>query len=464
MKNLLNKIILFFVFVSCTAFSLTAKDIALVVRQDGQKVYLDTSELDDGAKVGDAFRIVNLGEDIINPKTGKSLGKTAEKQITGRLIKVEPLYSIGQLDTNENVMGRDAEIKITQNIDLLHTAFPITQNAPDNELKIMPAWQSKPLEGTAKAAAAGDLSGDKNNELVLAFEKNNTIKVFSLEDNTLKEVSSAQVNPLRKIIALDSADLKGTGQSQVFASVYDTTAERFLTLVFELQAGKLNQTDSFGGVTKGIAPQNKTRVLYTQDIVFAGGQAAATVPAELIYKNASFTKGSRLKAHKFDSVFGFNMSDFWHDGKNKLIYTLPTHRLRIQFDRIEKYIESPDDIEFGLTPNKIKYKGQTMSFYISLGLFKNTNGDTLIAAVENRVKQSFNSEAFDSFGEARLYMLRWTGTSLIKAALADIPGTVYDIIQAPLGNYKNILIVPFSAPTGTTTVLIIPQGNYLPSV
>ena len=46
----------------------------IVVKQDGDKVYLDTSDFNRQVAVGDTFKVVLSQEKLTNPKTGKELG------------------------------------------------------------------------------------------------------------------------------------------------------------------------------------------------------------------------------------------------------------------------------------------------------------------------------------------------------------------------------------------------------
>ena len=45
-----------------------------VVKQDGQNIYLDTSDFNRMVSVGDSFKIITSQEKLTNPTTGKELG------------------------------------------------------------------------------------------------------------------------------------------------------------------------------------------------------------------------------------------------------------------------------------------------------------------------------------------------------------------------------------------------------
>ena len=450
MKHILRKTGILLVLISSLAAFAGAKDMALVVKQEGLKVYLDTSEFKIRPLQGAAFRIVEqAGGDIINPKTGKNLGKEITKEVRGTIDFTGDMYSTGDLAEPAEVLGLEAEIDMPREPSDTHTAFPVQKDQAFNEFLTLPAWQSTAIEGETKAAAAANITG-AGPELALVFN-DNSINLFNIEDGVLKKISSTPVSPLRNIIALDAADIKGTGQAQIFATIYDDAAQRFNTLVFEYKDGALAQTDTIPGVVKGIAPYNMPRELYTQNITTASGKM--TAPTKLIYQNG-FKSGDKLKANKLDSVFGFNLGNFLDTGVRYPIFVMPNGRLRVQFDKNINFIESPKDFNFASTPVRLRFKNSVARLALSIALYKNSAGETIVAGIEHQAKLGMLADKFGSYQSAKLHFLKWTGDSFVKQSSADIGGVVYDIIQAPLGQYKEAVIVPFTSGAGFTRVLI----------
>ena len=445
MKN----IIAFMLIISFAASTVLAGAPALVVKQEGKKVYLDISDFQYPPAAGESFKIATYGDEIINPKTGKSLGRDVKSQVTGRIDTVEKLYAIGTLESSENVLGKEADITIYT----APTAFPYQQDQTFNSQNIMPLWRSAAIEGSYIAVATGDIDGAGSSKLALAFD-DNTIKTFALINNELKQTADIKVSPLRKIISLDAADIKGTGRAQIFATVQELSSGKFFTLVFDFADNKLEQSaTTIPGFVKGIW-QDGQRVLYTQDILPVSSKFALSKPAKLIYKDNAFTRGDKLDVYKLDSVFGFNTADFKPHGKIHSFYVTNNHRIRVQFEKKSSFIESPQDLDFATTPNRVKYKNELVRLYSSLAVFKDREENTFIAAVENKSKLGMLADKFGSYGSARLHFLKWTGNGLIKAGSADIEGVVYDLAQGNLGNYQNVIIAPFTAGSGMTTVLI----------
>ena len=92
-------------FIPCAAAQVT------VVKQDGLKVYLDTSELNRNVAVGETFKIITGQEKLTNPKTGKDLGFLYHYSPEGKIIEVQPLYAVGQLSgKGEYTVGQEAVI------------------------------------------------------------------------------------------------------------------------------------------------------------------------------------------------------------------------------------------------------------------------------------------------------------------------------------------------------------------
>ncbi|MDR0734467.1 MAG: hypothetical protein LBG16_01975 [Elusimicrobiota bacterium] len=450
MKNFAKKLFFCFILIQSAAVFTRAGETARIVKQEGRKVYMDISELKSKPWEGVKFRVAERGADIINPKTGKNLGKEILRRHTGRVDYAEEAFAVGQLDEPQApaVLGLEAEFILPAEGLRPADAFPAAPT--DGETRVSPLWKSDFVEGEAVAAAAADITG-AGAELVLAFG-DNTINIYTLADNKLQKILTTQVNPLRKIIALDAADVKGSGVAQIFATVYDSSSERFSTLVYEYEDGKLRQSDTIKGMVKGIAPNNGPRVLYTQDITPASGKFTRSAPAKLLYDGKKFTRGDKLAAYKFDSVFGFNMSDFRYDGRQNVIFAAPNRRLRIQFEKKGSFIESPADIDFTTTPVRVKFKNSVQRLPVSLALFKDGAGDTIIAGIENQAKLGILADTFGSYQSARLYFLRWTGSGFAKYARADIDGAVYDIVQAPLGGWGGVIIVPSVSTAGYTTI------------
>ena len=145
---------------------------ALIVKQEGAKVYLDISEITEKPKVNDTFTVTFWGSELKNPKTGKVLGKTIERRLSGTITAVEKLFAVGDI-TNYNKQDKlenlEADITILPQT-VAQTAMPQTE-----QNTLTPIWQSAALDGKALAFTSGDITGNGETNLILAYQNNNIV-------------------------------------------------------------------------------------------------------------------------------------------------------------------------------------------------------------------------------------------------------------------------------------------------
>ena len=441
------------IFISLAVICFTVVQVfaqsALIVRQEGQKVYLDISDFKEKPQVNDTFNITFWGEELKNPKTGKVLGKTIDRRLSGTVTAVEELFAMGVVNglKDEKLEGLEADIQKAPAAATQEKA----QNNQDN--KVQPLWQSAPLENKSIAVTAADINGNGESELVLAYENNN-ILTYTLQDGKLVEGATLKISPLNKIIALDSADLNGNGHAEIFVNYFDTTRERFVTGVYELEGDKFAEKAQIKGVVRGIAPYNKERTLYMQEIKNVSGSLKLLTPALLVYKDGVYKAGEKLKAYKFHNIFGFNLGNFKNADKQDIVYTQQSGRLRLQFEKKGAYLNSPDGYDFATTPTRLKFNNDVMRFYSSLALFNAEDDKPVVAGIVNESKLGILADAFGSYHRGKVVFLKWNGSSLEYRDEAVLGGYAADIVQGSLGAYKNVIIVPFMTGADQTTIAL----------
>ena len=222
----MKKIFIMFA-VICFSFVQIFAQEALIVKQDGEKVYLDISEFQEKPKVNDTFNITFWGEELKNPKTGKVLGKTIERRLNGIIKEVEELFALGVINDfkqGENLEGKDANIQVS-------VQKPIQVQQVTEQKNLQTLWQSRPLDGKALAFTAGNIDGSGESKLVMAYEDNKLI-AYNLADDKLEEFANLKLNPLHKIISLDNADLNGNNKAEIFVTYFDTNKENFKTSIY----------------------------------------------------------------------------------------------------------------------------------------------------------------------------------------------------------------------------------------
>ena len=86
----------------------------MVVRVDGNKVYLDTSSLNRNVQKGDLFKVILSSEKLTNPKTGKDLGLVYNYSQEGKIVEVQPLYAIGETEADKRIaVGQEVVLTAT---------------------------------------------------------------------------------------------------------------------------------------------------------------------------------------------------------------------------------------------------------------------------------------------------------------------------------------------------------------
>ncbi|MCR5504250.1 MAG: hypothetical protein K6E94_01555, partial [Elusimicrobiaceae bacterium] len=207
---------------------------------------------------------------------------------------------------------------------------------------------------------------------------------------------------------------------------------------------------------KGIAPYNKERVLYMQDIKNISGNLNFLTPALLVYKDGAYKAGAAVKAYKFHNIYGFNFGYFKDGAKSDILYTQPSGRLRLQFEKKSAYLNSPDGYDFATTPTRINFDNEMLRFYASLGVYNDNEDKTIVAGIVNEAKLGILSNTFGSYHRGKLVLLKWNGSSLEYHNEAQLGGYISDLMQGSLGEYKDVLIVPFMTGADQTTIALFP--------
>ena len=102
------------VFVCC--LSLCAFAQMSVVKIDGKKIYLATSEEKTAPTKGSTFKVILSSETLINSK-GKNLGEIYKYSDVGTITEVQPLYAIGELKEVKDIkVGQQAVFEKLKNL------------------------------------------------------------------------------------------------------------------------------------------------------------------------------------------------------------------------------------------------------------------------------------------------------------------------------------------------------------
>ena len=112
-------------------FSACLQAQVMVVRVDGNKVYLDTSVLNRNVQKGDLFKVILSAEKLTNPKTGKDLGLVYNYSQEGKIVEVQPLYAIGEVAADKRIsVGQEVVLTATAPAPQAPAACPPRQICP----------------------------------------------------------------------------------------------------------------------------------------------------------------------------------------------------------------------------------------------------------------------------------------------------------------------------------------------
>ena len=395
-----------------------------VVKQDGQKIYLDTSDFNRNVSVGDTFKIILSKEKLTNPKTGKELGQINHYSAEGKIIEVQPLYVVGQMpDKTKFSVGQEAVIEAPVTITAAVPA-PSAQPASNANTPAVAANSNRKmktypvLEREIISAVQTDLSAQPGEEIAALDTKGNLI-LYTPDTNSLQELASYKLNTGLTPITLSALDLMETGYAQLFAAVYKESEQRIVTLVFDVQdhAFKLVTTLPYFVKELGCGDEKE---IYAQRPFISGTKPGDA--HELEYENGRFKMDKDTLFTRNNWLTGINEYKIQNKDTDNLVYTASNGRLRLRLQN-GKYVESA--ALFATAPNRVKYKQQLVSFYPSLQVY-GPEGRSTLAAVENKTSLGLLSEQFGQYKGSKLHFLSYENGSLKVTETLDLDGFLYD--------------------------------------
>ena len=394
----------------------------VVVKQDGKNIYLDTSDYNRTVSVGDSFKIILSQEKLTNPKTGKDLGLVNHYSSVGKITEVQDLYAIGQLPDNTKItIGKEAVIEGNTTVRAVPSVS--TDSTELQTTEQVPASNRKAVTYTAVdreiiSAVQADLTARPGEEIAALDTKGNLV-LYTVEGNSLTELSQYKLPVGHKPITLSALDKMGTGHAQVFAVVYKEKDERIFTFVFDVQDTQFKQVDSVPYFVKEIGCGSE-KELYAQKPFVSGNRPGNA--RELEYASGRF----KLDGHGFTThgnwLTGVNEYQIQDKNTDNLVYTAYNGRVRVKLKN-GKFTESP--ALFATAPNRVKYKQQIVSFYPSLQVY-GSEGHAMLAGIENTTKFGLLSEQFGQYNGGKVHFLTYNNGILSLQETLPLDGFAYD--------------------------------------
>lgn len=416
------------------AFSVCASAQITVVKQDGDKLYLDTSSVNRSVNKGDVFKLITSKEKLINPKTGKNLGFIYNYSPEGQITEVQPLYAVGELkDAPQDAAGSEAVIEASAVPN--PPAEPAQTAKAQSDKKI---FRYNPVKQIIISVTEADVNADGADELVTLSDKG-AVTVWDKTAETLKPLYTYQLTG-KTPVTVSAKDVKETGRAQIFVTGYNARREAVTASVLELKGSALEETDSLPYFVKELGCGKDKEIWAQKPFVVNADPGSAW---ELEFEKGRFkTDSDRLQTQR-NWLTGLNVYDVEKDGSDNLIYTSSNGRIRMVLQN-GKRAESKD--LFASTPNRVKYKQDILKFYPSVQVY-GPEGKATIAAVENISKLGLLSDTFGSYQSGKIHFLNFEKGRLSVKDTVELDGYVYDTACTPRG-----ILTAEVLPDGTSVV------------
>ncbi len=423
--------------VCSVCFALSAFAQMTVVRVNGSKIYLDTSEEKTSPTVGSTFKVIVSSEPLTNPKTGKNLGEVYTYSSVGKITEVQPLYAIGELTESKGVrVGQQAvfeEIKpvITQAADAEKT--PKSNRAKTTY---------QPIEQTVISLTQADVTaaGARN---IITLGEDDKVNVFSRAENeTLKPELSFALPVGKKGLAVSAAAVK-EGLAQIFVTVYNQDRAQISTLVLENKNGQLEQTDTLPFFVKELGCGIDKKIWGQRPFILGTQPGNAR---EIVFEKGKFVASAATFNTRHNWLEGLAYYPIEKANQENLIFTASNGTLRMMLSN-GKRAESKD--VFGATPLRVQYKQEILKFTPSIQVF-GAPGEATLAAVENTTAMGLLTETFGSYKKGNIHFLRYEKGRFNITDTVELDGVLYDTACT-----DSAILTAETLPDGTSTVVEI---------
>ena len=387
-----------------------------VVRIDGKKLYLDTSETKLSIQKGQPFKVILSSEKLTNPKTGKDLGAVYQYSSEGKITEVQPLYAVGELTKTEGIsVGQEAVIETNSVQPQSTVAAPGSgQTTDSSRQKII----YEPLEQEIISLTQASVSApDANDFITLSADRK--VTVWREEgENKLKEIFSYSIPKSLEPITISAAPVK-EGLAQIFVTAYSPARKKMSTLVLENKNGRLEQTDSLPYFVKEQGC-GKEKTIWAQ-VPFVSEEYPGSARKVVLEEDKLAVSKISFPTQR-NWLTGIARYDVEKEGSDNLIYTSSMGTLRIVLQN-GKRAESKD--LFASSPNRVKYKQEILKFYPSVQVF-GPQGDATIAAVENGAKIGLLAQMFGQYQSGKIHFMKYENGSLTVKDTVELDGVIYD--------------------------------------
>ena len=389
----------------------------IVVKQDGNNIYLDTSEHNRQVAVGDTFKVILSQEKLTNPKTGKELGNINHYSAEGKITEVQDLYAIGALPEKEKVaVGQEVIITAAQP-DTATTTTQVVAQTPKivSNRKI---YSYPVIDREIISAVKANITPPPGDEIA-AVDSKGSLLLYEQDGSGLRQIADYKLPAGHKALTLSAKDIMDARFAQLFVAVYNEPKQKISTLIFKADGNKLKKIDSVPYFVKEIGCGDD-KDLYAQKPFINGAKPGDA--RELDHEWLRFILDDDRLPTRGHWLTGVNYHEIQNDDYDNFVYTASNGKIKIRLAN-GNYAESP--ALFAAAPNRVKYKQDIISFYPSLQVY-GPDGRATLAAVENVAKMGVLSEQFGQYGSSKIHFLTYENGILDVRETIDLHGFVYD--------------------------------------
>ncbi len=426
-----------------------------IVKQSGTRVYIDTTEYKGEISKNEYFEVFEE-EDLVNKKTGKSLGIVENQLVDGKIVEVKKSYAIGRLRKDVEIKDEyrlrlfdEPEIEITD--DELFADTPIILN---KESAII--FKSQAVKGKIVDIDFINITSEEKQEKgVIALFENGDVNVYKVvqtaEEQKLDAVYGAKIGNFKQPISMEVYNEGEKALTYVLITFYDKNRHKVRTAIYNYMNGKLYQENEVNFMVRSTYTNGK-KIYYGQSVLYYDKFRVGPI-AEMFEKNGNFElKNDPISWHKLDLLYGFNRVDLDKEEKGaEFLITTENFRIRAQYEDKKMYVESLRG--FGRTPNRLKWGEEIIGFFSSIPVVKK-NGRNYVLGIANKVKRGILTEKFARYKNSKLYILGWEDSNFKERNNLELGGYIYNIRAGEILGSK-VILAPIILPTGKTKIKVI---------
>ncbi len=399
------------IFVCC--LSLCAWAQMTVVRVDGAKIYLDTSDEKTALTKGSTFKVILSSETLTNPKTGKNLGEVYQYSPVGIITEVQPLYAIGELKGAKVSVGQQAVLE-----EIKSVAPVVGTSTQETPASARPKTVYQPIEQAVISLTQADVTGAGAKNIITLGENNQVWVLSRGEKETLKTEMVYEIPADKKAVTVSAAPVKA-GLAQIFVTVYVSGRGTISTLVLENKNGTLEQVATLPYFVKELGCGADKKVWGQRPFIVSTAPGNAR---EIVFEKGKFVASANTFNTQRNWLEGINYFPVEKADGDNLIFTASNGTLRMLLAN-GKRAESKD--LFGSSPLRMQYKQEILKFYPSVQVFGQPGHATLVA-VENTTKLGLLSETFGSYQNGKIHFLDYQKGRLNVTDTVALDGVLYD--------------------------------------